>query len=130
MMIAALLLAMAEAASPSGFYTTSQMEVGAALQLDEDGKFQYQLDYGAVSEAAEGNWSSDGTSVFLTATRMQGAYKTDNFQREPLKIDGDRLLLNRYDTVIRFEREELPTPADRKSGELQNGNSGRTDDKH
>ncbi len=130
MMIAALLLAMVQAASPSGFYTTSQMEVGAALQLDDDGKFQYQLDYGAVSEAAEGNWSSDGTTVFLTATRMQGAYKTHNFQREPLKIEGDRLLLNRYDTVIRFEREELPTPADRKSGELQNGNSGRTDDQH
>ena len=130
MMIAALLLAMVQSASPSGFYTTSQMEVGAALQLDEDGKFQYQLDYGAVSEAAEGNWSSDGTSVFLTATKMQGAYKTHNFQREPLKIDGDRLLLNRYDTVIRFEREELPTPADRKTGELQNGNSGRTDDQH
>jgi hypothetical protein len=128
MMIAALLLAMVQAASPSGFYTTSQMEVGAALQLDDDGKFQYQLDYGAVSEAAEGNWSSDGTTVFLTATRMQGAYKTHDFQREPLKIEGDQLLLNRYDTVIRFEREELPTPADRKSGELQNGNSGRTDD--
>ena len=129
-MIAALLLAMAEAASPSGFYTTSQMEVGAALQLDDDGKFQYQLDYGAVSEAAEGNWSSDGTTVFLTATRMQGAYKTHNFQREPLKIEAGRLLLNRYDTVIRFEREDLPTPADRKSGELQHGDSGRTDDQH
>jgi hypothetical protein len=31
-----------------------------------------------------------------------------------LKIEGDRLLLNRYDTVIRFEREELPAPADKK----------------
>jgi hypothetical protein len=106
------------------------MEVGAALQLDEDGRFQYQLDYGAVSEAAEGNWSSDGTTVYLTATRMQGAYKTGNFSREPLKIDGDRLLLNRYDTVIRLEREELPTPADRKSQELHNGDRGRTDDQH
>jgi hypothetical protein len=128
MILATLLLAMADVPAPTGFYTTSQMEVGAALQLDEDGKFQYQLDYGAVSEAAEGNWSSDGSTVYLTATKMQGAYKTHNFSREPLKIDGDRLLLNRYDTVIRFEREELPTPADRKSGELQNGNSGRTDD--
>ena len=53
--------------------------------------FQYQLDYGAVSEAAEGNWSSDGTTVYLTATRMEGAYKTHNFNREPLKIEGDRL---------------------------------------
>ena len=128
MILASLLLAMADGPSPAGFYATSQIEVGAALELDEDGKFQYQLDYGAVSEAAEGNWSSDGTTVYLTATKMLGAYKTHDFNREPLKIDGDRLLLSRYDTVIRFEREELPTPADRKSGELQNGDSGRTDD--
>ena len=130
MILAALLHAMADGPSPAGFYATSQMEVGAALQLDEDGKFQYQLDYGAVSEPAEGNWSSDGTTVYLTATRMLGAFKTHNFNREPLKIDGDRLLLSRYDTVIRFEREDLPTPADTKSGELQNGDSGRTDDRH
>jgi hypothetical protein len=130
MILASLLLAMADAPSPAGFYTTRQIEVGAALELDSDGKFQYQLDYGAVSEAAEGNWSSDGTTIFLTATRMQGAYRTHNFNREPLKIEGDRLLLTRYDTVIRFEREDLPTPADRKSGELQNGDSGRTDDGH
>ncbi len=111
MILAALLLFAADAPSAAGFYMAHQMEVGAALQLDEDGKFQYQLDYGAVSEAAEGNWTSDGTTVYLTATRMQGAYKTSNFSREPLKIEGDRLLLNRYDTVIRFVREELPTPA-------------------
>jgi hypothetical protein len=86
------------------------MEIGAALELDAGGHFQYQLDYGAVSEAAEGNWSSDGTAVYLTATRMEGAYKSSNFNRQPLKIDGDRLLLNRYDTVIRFEREDLPAP--------------------
>ena len=63
-----------------------------------------------MSESAEGNWTSDGRTVFLTATGMQGAYKTPNFNREPLKIEGDRLLLYRYDTVIRFEREELPVP--------------------
>ena len=113
MIFAALLLAAAEVPSVTGFYVSNQMEIGAALELDADGKFQYQLDYGAVSEAAEGNWSSDGTNVYLTATRMQGAYKTSNFDKQPLKIDGDRLLLNRYDTVIRFEREELPAPANK-----------------
>ena len=128
MILTALLLLLADLSPFTGFYMAHQMEVGAALQLDEDGKFQYQLDYGAVSEAAEGHWTSDGSTIFLTATRMEGAYKTHNFNREPLKIEGDRLLLNRYDTVIRFERDELPTPADKKSGELQNGNSGRTDD--
>ena len=111
MIAAALLLAMAGPAPVSGFYRSNQMEIGAALRLDEDGRFQYQLDYGAVSESAEGNWTSDDRSVFLTASRMRGAYKEPNFDREPLKIEGDRLLLYRYDTVIRFEREELPVPA-------------------
>lgn len=127
-LLATLLLALTDAAAPGGFYMAHQMEVGAALQLDEDGKFQYQLDYGAVSEAAEGNWTSDGTTVYLTATRMDGVYKTHKFNREPLKIEGDRLILSRYDTLIRFDREELPTPADKKSQELQNGDRGRTDD--
>jgi hypothetical protein len=130
MIFAALLLSMADAPAVIGFYMSHQIEVGAALELDQDGKFQYQLDYGAVSEAAEGTWSSDGTTVYLTATRMEGAYKTHNFNREPLKIEGDRLLLTRYDTVIRFEREELPTPADKKSQELQDGERGGTDEQH
>jgi hypothetical protein len=114
MLIAALLLAAADAPPVTGFYRSNQIEIGAALELDDDGRFMYQLDYGAVSEAAEGSWSSDGTTVFLTATRMEGAYKTHDFNREPLKIEGDRLLLSRYDTVIRFEREDLPAPADKK----------------
>ena len=114
MIFAALLLAAAEPPPAAGFYRSNQTEIGAALELDADGKFQYQLDYGAVSESAEGSWSSDGANVYLTATRMQGAYKTPNFSRQPLKIEGDQLLLGRYDTVIRFEREELPAPADNK----------------
>jgi len=112
MILAALLLAAADA-PPAGFYRAHQIEVGAALELDGDGKFRYQLDYGAVSESAEGSWSSDGSNVYLTATRMEGAYKSPDFSRQPLTIDGDRLLLSRYDTVIRFEREELPAPANK-----------------
>ena len=113
MIFVALLLAAADAPPVPGFYVSNQMEIGAALELDADGHFQYQLDYGAVSEGAEGNWSTDGTSVYLTATQMNGAYKQPNFTHQPLKIEGDRLLLNRYDTVIRFEREELPAPANK-----------------
>ncbi len=110
MIIFAFLLALLQPQALQGFYTTSQIEVGAALELDADGKFQYQLDYGAVSEAAEGQWSSNGKAVYLTASKMTGAYKTPNFNREPLVIDGGNLVLRRYDTIIRFEREELPTP--------------------
>ena len=111
MILAALLLAAAQPQALIGFYRAHQMEVGAALQLDGDGHFQYQLDYGAVSESAEGTWSSDGKAVYLTATVMNGMYKQPAFAREPLAIDGNRLLLKRYDTVIGFELEELPAPA-------------------
>ena len=64
LVIAALLLAPAPAVA--GLYQSQQMEVGAALELKADGRFRYQLDYGAVSEQAEGTWASDGKSVRLT----------------------------------------------------------------
>jgi hypothetical protein len=114
MFLAALLLAAAEPQPLVGFYRAHQMEVGAALELDSDGHFQYQLDYGAASESAEGTWSSDGKAVYLTAKTMTGAYKAPNFNHEPLMIDGNRLKLKRYDTVIGFELEELPAPTDKK----------------
>jgi hypothetical protein len=114
MILTALLLSAAQPQPLAGFYRSHQIEVGAALQLDPDGHFQYQLDYGAVSESAEGLWSSDGKAVYLTAKTMTGAYKVPNFVREPLAIDGDRLLLRRYDTVIRFHLEDLPAPPDKK----------------
>jgi hypothetical protein len=114
MFLAALLLAVAQPVPHEGFYRAHQMEVGAALQLDGDGHFQYQLDYGAASESAEGTWSSDGKIVYLTAKTMTGMYKQPAFNREPLTIDGNRLLLRRYDTVIGFDLEELPAPADKK----------------
>ena len=66
MLIAALLIAAADAPPVTGFYRSNQIEIGAALELDPDGRFMYQLDYGAVSEAAEGTWSSDGTAVSRT----------------------------------------------------------------
>ena len=48
-------------------YQAQQMEVGAALELQKNGHFRYQLDYGAVSEAAEGAWTFDGKTVRLTS---------------------------------------------------------------
>jgi hypothetical protein len=62
--VAALLLAPAPAVA--GLYRSQQIEVGAALELKADGKFRYRLDYGAVSEQAEGTWTSDGKTVRLT----------------------------------------------------------------
>ena len=59
-------LLLAPAASVAGFYQAQQMEVGAAVELQKSGHFRYQLDYGAVSEHAEGDWTFDGKTVRLT----------------------------------------------------------------
>lgn len=107
-MIAALALALAAAAPPpplAGLYVSHAMEVGAALELTADHRFRYQLDYGAVSEQAEGRWTRDKSHVYLTATRMTGQWNVPAFRREPLAIDGDRLILERYERTIPFERE-------------------------
>ncbi len=112
-MMLALMLALADL---TGFYASSQMEMAAAIELEADGKFEYSLDYGAVSEYAEGTWISEGGTIYLTSTRMQGAYKQTAFVREPLKLDGTTLTLRRYDMNIRFIRDDsLPTPPNRNT---------------
>jgi hypothetical protein len=65
-MIGTAALLLAAPAAVAGLYQAQQMEVGAALELKGDGHFRYQLDYGAVSEHAEGDWSFDGRTVRLT----------------------------------------------------------------
>ncbi len=64
--IAVALLLAAQAISP-GLYLSHQIEVGAALELSANGQFRYSLDYGAVSETAEGKWRQDGDRVRLTS---------------------------------------------------------------
>lgn len=58
---------LAAPAAIAGLYQAHQMEVGAALELQKNGHFRYQLDYGAVSEHAEGDWTFDGKTVRLTS---------------------------------------------------------------
>ena len=110
-MMLGLLLAMADI---TGFYASNQTEMAAAIDLEAGGKFDYSLDYGAVSEYAEGSWTNEGGTIYLTSTKFQGAYKQAVFVREPLQIEGGALLLRRYDITIRFNRDDgLPTPPNR-----------------
>ena len=109
MIVAALLLCAAPLLATEalvGFYRSSQMEIGAALELQPNGHFRYALDYGAVSEGAEGDWTFDGTRVRLLSkpAAIDPERSPASFRSEPLLPDGDDLLLNRYETVIRFER--------------------------
>ncbi len=68
--LAVALLSAPAPASVAGLYQAHQMEVGAALELQANGHFRYQLDYGAVSEQGEGDWTFDGTIVRLTSNPM------------------------------------------------------------
>lgn len=67
-----LLLLAATPAAPSlaGFYQSQTMEVGGGIELRADGHFRYELEYGAVDEAGEGDWTFDGTAVRLTSKPM------------------------------------------------------------
>jgi hypothetical protein len=68
-----LLVAIAPVTTLPGLYRSQQMEVGAGLELKQDGRFRYALEYGAVSELGEGKWTSDGKNVLLTSDPMPRA---------------------------------------------------------
>jgi hypothetical protein len=79
---ALLALAPAPATLP-GIYRSQQIEVGAALELTEDHRFRYALEYGAVSELGEGSWASDGKTVRLTSAPMPKAPSFEIVRDDP-----------------------------------------------
>ena len=79
---ALLALAPAPSALP-GIYRSQQIEVAAALELTEDHRFRYALEYGAVSELGEGSWSTDGKTVRLTSAPMPKAPSFEIVRDDP-----------------------------------------------
>ena len=96
----------------SGFYRTQQIEVGAVLELNADGTFRYSLEYGAVSEAAEGHWSAAHGIVRLDSDPlsfdlMREIERSDaGFDGEELALEDGALVLQRHDTTFTFYREQ------------------------
>jgi hypothetical protein len=90
-MLGLLLPLLAPAAAIAGLYQSHQMEIGAALELQPSGHFRYQLDYGAVSEHAEGNWTFDGKTVRLT-TRPAPKAPSFDLVRDDAAPAGDLAL--------------------------------------
>jgi hypothetical protein len=78
-----MLVAMAPVGTLPGLYRSQQMEVGAGLELKEDGRFRYALEYGAVSELGEGKWTSDGKIVRLTSDPMPKAPAFEIIRDDP-----------------------------------------------
>jgi hypothetical protein len=110
--LAALALLLQSPQELSGYYRTQQMEVGAALELKADGTFRYSLDYGAVSEAAEGHWTAtDGIvrldSDPLSFDLMREIERSDaGFNDEELAVEDGALVMQRHDTIFTFYRDE------------------------
>lgn len=49
----------------AGYYDGGQMEVGAGLELSPDGRFRYEMSYGAIDEGAEGTWTATDAGIVL-----------------------------------------------------------------
>jgi hypothetical protein len=109
---AALAMFVQVPADLAGLYHTQQIEVGAALELKADGTFRYSLDYGAVSEAAEGRWTAGDGVVRLTSEPMpldlmREIERSDaDFDDEPLAVEDGALVLQRHETLFTFYRDE------------------------
>jgi len=105
-LIAASVPAVASARDMAGLYDINQMEMAGGLELSPNGNFRYAFDYGAVSEQSEGSWSLDGGTVRLTTDPMPQASECDRgyasacFRGTPLTIDGENLILLRWDARI------------------------------
>ena len=108
----AALLALQNPAPLAGTYQTQQMEVGAMLELKPDGTFRYMLDYGAVSEAAEGHWTASDGVVHLDSDPLAVQLMTEiersdaGFADEKLAVDDGALVMQRHDTIFTFYRDE------------------------
>lgn len=111
-LLAAVLVAAAPA-SPSaqdliGIYRLSQIEMGGGLQLSPNGRFRYELDYGAVSEAAEGKWRLEADGIHLDSEPMDVGVLSEiersdaGLKDQLLRIEGDTLVMHRYDARMIF----------------------------
>ena len=127
MLLAAALLASAPA-SVAGLYQAQQMEVGAALELQANGRFRYQLDYGAVSEQAEGDWTFDGTTVRLTSNPMPKAPSFELVRDDPAPSGEIVMNVEPPGFGAGYRLEAIATDADSgEKGMVTTDSDGRVD---
>jgi hypothetical protein len=85
------------------------MEMGGGLELRADGRFRYALEYGAVSEIAEGKWAVENDTVRLTTDPMPPKSECDRgfesacFDQTPLTAEDKNLILYRWDAKVVFK---------------------------
>ena len=118
-MIALAALALAAAppaptrAALAGLYQIQTMEVGGGLELRKDGRFRYELAYGALDEGAEGTWTVKDGNVLLTTVPMpkEPTFDLVSDQRAPkctlsLSVDWSKLdWSSAPDALVTYERD-------------------------
>lgn len=95
-----------------GLWDGGRTEIAAMLEITADGRFRYALSYGALDEVAEGRWTVLGGAVTLMADHFHTNVPKDpaysgivrDFADIVLRWEGDALLLQRHDTLLRFRR--------------------------
>ena len=100
-------------ASLVGHYDGHQMEMGAELILNANGRFQYGVAYGALDEEAEGTWVQQGDHVLLTSDPVtparfvflgQKPAPTGTFRLSLEAPEG--MSLQFFDAVLTFARRK------------------------
>jgi hypothetical protein len=122
---AALLLA--PVAGVDGLYQAQQMEVGAALELRKDGQFRYQLDYGAVSEHAEGGWTFDGKTVRLTTKPAPRQPSFELVRDDPAPVGEIWLKLEPPGFGAGYRLDAIATDVVGQRGRVTTDSEGRVD---
>ena len=123
-MAAVLALLLAPAASVAGLYQSQQMEVGAALELQKNGHFRYQLDYGAVSEHAEGDWTFDGKTVRLTTKPAPKQPSLELVRDDPAPIGQVSMTLEPPGFGAGYRLDAMATDAAGQKGRVTTDDEG------
>ncbi len=125
MLVAALFAAPLTAIA--GLYQAHQMEVGAALQLQKSGHFQYQLDYGAVSEHAEGDWTFDGKTLRLTTKPRPKLPSFELIRDDPAPVGDLEMTLEAPGFGDGYRLDAIATGASGEKGLVRADDHGRVE---
>lgn len=88
------------------YYLSGVRETGSELLLRGDGSFDWYISYGAVDQAAKGQWASDGAAVVLTATARDTSRPLfAALDVEGWGVEAEQELLDRQAEAARTEVE-------------------------
>lgn len=72
------------------------MEMGSAIWLGANGRFEYMLAYGAVDEVAKGCWSKGNSKIDLVPTDMRVSQGGNKFKKLSLAIRSSNKLIRSF----------------------------------